>query len=142
MDSYRINDILENLEITEAVSEGKSLARLENGMVVFVDGAVPGDVADVRVVWKKPNYLEAQVEKLHKASEHRAVPFCQHFGTCGGCKWQHMDYQMQLFFKQKQVGDVLKRVGKIELPEMLPILPSANTRYYRNLFEFTFSTKH
>jgi 23S rRNA (uracil1939-C5)-methyltransferase len=141
MENVRVNDILENLEITDAVSEGKSMARLSSGLVVFVEGAVPGDVADVKVTWKKPNFVEAQLQTIRKPSEHRTEPFCRHFGTCGGCSWQHMDYKMQLFFKEKQVHDVLKRVGKVALPEIFPILPSANTRYYRNRLDFTFSNK-
>jgi 23S rRNA (uracil1939-C5)-methyltransferase len=141
MENIRINDVLENLEITDAVSDGKSMARLSSGLVVFVEGAVPGDVADVKVKWKKPNFAEAELQTIRKPSVHRTEPFCQHFGTCGGCSWQHMDYQMQLFFKEKQVRDVLKRVGKVTLPEIMAILPSANTRYYRNRLDFTFSNK-
>jgi 23S rRNA (uracil1939-C5)-methyltransferase len=141
MENVRVNDVLVNLEITEAVSDGKSMARLESGLVVFVEGAVPGDIVDVRVTWKKPKFVEARVENIRKPSEHRTEPFCQHFGTCGGCSWQHLDYKMQLFFKHKQVQDVLRRVGKVELPEILPIIPSAKTRHYRNRLDFTFSNK-
>jgi 23S rRNA (uracil1939-C5)-methyltransferase len=141
MESIRVNDILENLEIAEAVSEGKSLGRLASGMVVFVECAVPGDVADVKVTKKKSKYVEAQVIVIRKASADRTVPFCEHFGTCGGCSWQHMSYDMQLFFKQKQVSDVLRRVGKIELPEIRKIIPSATDRYYRNRLDFAFSNK-
>jgi 23S rRNA (uracil1939-C5)-methyltransferase len=141
METIRVNDILENVEITEAVSDGKSLARLESGMVVFVEGAVPGDVADVKVTWKKPKFLEARIEQLRVSSRYRTVPFCQHFGTCGGCSWQHMDYEMQLFFKQKQVSDVLGRIGKIALPEIRPIIPSSRTQHFRNRLDFAFSNK-
>jgi 23S rRNA (uracil1939-C5)-methyltransferase len=141
METIRVKDILENLEIIEAVSEGKGMARLENGMVVFVEGAVPGDLADVRVTRKKSKYLEATVTEIRRPSEKRVIPFCQHFGTCGGCSWQHMNYDTQLFFKQKQVSDVLRRVGKIELPEIRPIMASERTRYYRNRLDFAFSNK-
>src|SRR6185503_2448191 len=107
------NNVLERILVAEAVSEGKSMSKV-NGMVIFVEGAVPGDVADLRILKVKSNYAEARAIFIHEASEHRAVPFCQHFGTCGGCIWQHMDYKMQLFFKQKQVEDALTRIGGVQ----------------------------
>ena len=132
--------ILEKVEIAEAVSEGKSIARVDN-MVIFITGGVPGDIADLRIEKVKSNYAEARVVQVHRPSPHRVEPFCEHFGSCGGCTWQHMTYEMQLQFKQKQVEDALIRLGKIEVPEMLPILPSEKTRHYRNRLDFAFSNK-
>ena len=129
---------MEQVSITEAAAEGKALARVEN-MVVFVDNAVPGDVADLQVTRKKSNYREARAIHFHVLSEKRAEPACSHFGVCGGCKWQNMAYQHQLFYKQKQVKDNLERLAKVPLPEILPILGSENEYYYRNKLEFTFS---
>ena len=129
---------MEQVSITEAAAEGKALARVEN-MVVFVDNAVPGDVADLQVTRKKSNYREARAIHFHVLSDKRSEPACSHFGVCGGCKWQNMAYQHQLFYKQKQVKDNLERLAKIPLPEILPILGSVNEYYYRNKLEFTFS---
>ena len=129
---------MEQVSITEAAAEGKALARVEN-MVVFVDNAVPGDVADLQVTRKKSNYREARAIHFHVLSDKRSEPACSHFGVCGGCKWQNMAYQHQLFYKQKQVKDNLERLAKVPLPEILPILGSENEYYYRNKLEFTFS---
>ena len=129
---------MEQVSITEAAAEGKALARVEN-MVVFVDNAVPGDVADLQVTRKKSNYSEARAIHFHVLSDKRSEPACSHFGVCGGCKWQNMAYQHQLFYKQKQVKDNLERLAKVPLPEILPILGSVNEYYYRNKLEFTFS---
>lgn len=129
---------MEQVSITEAAAEGKALARVEN-MVVFVDNAVPGDVADLQVTRKKSNYREARAIHFHDLSDKRSEPACSHFGVCGGCKWQNMAYQHQLFYKQKQVKDNLERLAKVPLPEILPILGSENEYYYRNKLEFTFS---
>jgi 23S rRNA (uracil1939-C5)-methyltransferase len=133
-------DLLESVEITDAASEGMAIARHE-GFVIFVEGGVPGDVADLYVYHNKKNYAEARIVKLLKSSEHRIHPVCEHFGICGGCKWQHMEYSQQLYYKQKQVTDVLKRVGKLELPEISPIIGSAKTECYRNRLDFTFANK-
>lgn len=130
--------LLENIEILDAGAEGKAVARHEN-MVVFVPWAAPGDVVDIQVTKKKKQFYEGRVVKYHKYSDLRIEPFCDHYGLCGGCKWQHLDYQDQLKFKQKQVFDNFTRLGKFEFPEMKPILPSTNTTYYRNKLEFTFS---
>lgn len=130
--------IMEKISITEAAAEGKALARVEN-MVVFVDNAVPGDVADLQVTRKKSNYREARAINFHVFSDKRTEAICPHFGVCGGCKWQHMKYEHQLFYKQKQVKDSLERLAKIPNPEILPIIGSANEYYYRNKLEFTFS---
>lgn len=127
--------IFEEITITDIAAEGKSLVRV-NDMVVFVPWAVPGDVVDLQVRKKKHSYCEAEVIRYHKYSELRTQPFCQHFGVCGGCKWQQLPYSEQLTFKQKQVFDQLTRIGKIDLPEISPILGSAKTQEYRNKLEF------
>ncbi len=132
--------IVENVEITDASSDGKSIAKQE-GLVFFVEGAIPGDIVDVQVFRKKKSFVEGKAVKIHKESEIRSQPFCEHFGVCGGCKWQNMQYASQLFYKQKQVLDALTRLVKIELPEFSPILPSALTTHYRNKLEYTFSNK-
>lgn len=120
------------------VAEGKCLAR-HNNMVIFVAGVAPGDVVDLRITRKKKKFYEAEPVHFHELSELRVQPFCEHFGTCGGCKWQHIGYDTQLHFKQKQVKDNLERIGKVPLPEFDPILGSEKTRYYRNKLEYTFS---
>ena len=133
-------EILENVSIIDAGSEGKCIARVDD-VVIFVEQVVPGDVVDLQITRKKSNYREAKPIKFHHYSEKRIKPVCEHFGVCGGCKWQNLNYPDQLFYKQKQVTDNLRRLGKIELPEVLPILPSAKTEFYRNKLEFTFSNK-
>ena len=132
--------LLEQITITDVAAEGKALARL-NDMVVFVPYVVPGDVVDLQVTRKKHSYAEAVAVKFHEYSPLRSEPFCKHFGVCGGCKWQCLKYEEQLRYKQKQVTDNLVRIGKIELPEISPILGSELTERYRNKLEFTFSNK-
>ena len=132
--------LLENIEITAVAAEGKALARVDE-RVVFVPYVVPGDVVDLQVTRKKNSYMEATAVKFHKCSELRAEPFCRHFGVCGGCKWQCLKYEEQLQAKQQQVVDALQRIGKIQLPEISPILGSRHTRAYRNKLEFGFSNK-
>lgn len=132
--------LLEQVTITDVAAEGKALARV-NDMVVFVPYVVPGDVVDLQVKRKKHSYAEAVAVKFHEYSPLRSEPFCKHFGVCGGCKWQCLKYEEQLRYKQKQVTDNLTRIGKIELPEISPILGSEQTREYRNKLEFTFSNK-
>ncbi len=132
--------LLENITITDVAAEGKAIAKVDN-LVVFVPYAVPGDVVDLQVRRKKHSYAEAEVVKLHKPSPLRTEPFCKHFGVCGGCKWQCLPYEEQLHFKQKQIVDNLTRIGKVELPEVSPILGSKHTREYRNKLEFGFSNK-
>ena len=127
--------ILENVEITDIAAEGKSLARVGE-MVVFVPFCVPGDVVDLQVRRKKHHYCEAEVIRFHKYSNVRATPMCEHFGICGGCKWQNLPYEEQIKAKQKQVYDQLSRIGKVELPEFMPILGSVKTREYRNKLDF------
>lgn len=133
-------DILEKIVIAEAVSEGKCIARSQS-LVIFISGGIPGDLADLRIDKVKSSFAEATVVKIHEASPNRVAPFCEHFSSCGGCTWQHMTYEMQLQFKQKQVEDALVRLGKIQIPVMNPILPSANIKYYRNRLDFAFSNK-
>ena len=132
--------LLEQVTITDVAAEGKALARV-NDMVVFVPYVVPGDVVDLQVKRKKHSYAEAVAVKFHEYSPLRSEPFCKHFGVCGGCKWQCLKYEEQLRYKQKQVTDNLTRIGKVELPEISPILGSEQTREYRNKLEFTFSNK-
>ena len=132
--------LLENITITGVAAEGKAIAKVDN-LVVFVPYAVPGDVVDLQVRRKKHSYAEAEVVKFHHYSEQRATPFCQHFGVCGGCKWQCLPYEEQLRYKQQQVVDNLTHIGKIELPEVSPILGSRHTQCYRNKLEFGFSNK-
>ncbi|WP_432711088.1 23S rRNA (uracil(1939)-C(5))-methyltransferase RlmD [Pedobacter sp.] len=132
--------ILPNLEIIDIAEEGKGVAKADE-LVVFVDKAVPGDVVDVRLIKKKKNFAEAVIEELHTPSNYRTDPFCQHFGVCGGCKWQHMQYDAQLNFKYKNVEAALQRLAKVDTTSMEPILGSAENKYYRNKLEYTFSNK-
>jgi len=132
--------IIPNVEIIDIAEEGKGVGKADE-LVIFVDKAVPGDVVDVRLTKKKKNFAEAVIEQLHQKSALRTEPFCQHFGTCGGCKWQHMGYDSQLKFKQKNVEAALQRLGKIDISAAEPILGSVKNKYYRNKLEFTFSNK-
>jgi len=132
--------IFENVTITDIAAEGKAIARV-NELIVFVPFVVPGDVVDLQVTRKKSNFMEARPIKFHSYSEKRCDAVCQHFGICGGCKWQILPYPEQLYYKQKQVDDNLTRIGKIELPEISPIIGSSKTEFYRNKLEFTFSNK-
>ena len=132
--------ILTDILITDVAAEGKAIAKVDN-LVIFVPYVVPGDVVDLQIKRKKHSYAEAEAIALKKPSELRAKPFCKHFGVCGGCKWQCLPYEEQLRFKQKQVWDNLTRIGKIELPEMMPILGSKHVARYRNKLEFGFSNK-
>ena len=136
----KIYPILENILITDAGAEGKSIAKV-NELVVFVTGAIPGDVCDIQVFKKKKSFMEGRAIKFHEYSTKRQKAFCSHFGVCGGCKWQELGYEHQLFYKQKQVFDNFSRLGKFEFPEIAPILASEKTEYYRNKMEFTFSNK-
>ena len=132
--------VLENITITDYAAEGKALARV-NELVVFVPFAVPGDVVDLQVRRKKHSYCEAEIIRFIKYSERRVKPFCQHFGICGGCKWQNIPYDEQLRMKQKQVYDQLTRIGKVNLPEFNQILGSVKTQGYRNKLEFGCSNR-
>lgn len=132
--------ILEQIEITDVAAEGKALTRVDD-YVVFVPFVVPGDVVDLKITRKKHKYAEAVAVGFHKYSEKRAQPFCPHFGVCGGCKWQCLQYEEQIRYKQKQVMDNLERIGKVELPPCKPILGSQKTTEYRNKLEFGFCNK-
>ena len=132
--------ILENIQITDCAAEGKSLARV-NDMVVFVPFCVPGDIVDLQVRKKRHSYMEAEVIRFVEKSAVREEPFCEHFGVCGGCKWQNLPYDKQLEMKQRQVYEQLTRIGKVELPEFMPILGSRKIREYRNKLEFGCSNK-
>ena len=132
--------LLEKVAITGVAAEGKALARV-NDLVVFVPYVVPGDVVDLQVRRKKHSYAEAEAVKFYEYSAERANPFCKHYGVCGGCKWQCLAYEHQLKYKQQQVYDALTRIGKVELPEIMPILGSEQICEYRNKLEFTFSNK-
>ena len=135
-----IDLLFENVSIIDIAEEGKGVGKA-NDLVLFVEKAVPGDIADVRVYRKKKNFVEGKIAELKKASEFRTSPFCEHFGTCGGCKWQHMSYDAQLLFKQKTVEGAFTHLAKIDVSGILPILPSPADRYYRNKLEYTFSNK-
>ncbi|MDB2363752.1 23S rRNA (uracil(1939)-C(5))-methyltransferase RlmD [Flavobacteriales bacterium] len=130
----------ENVEVIDAGAKGKAVARVDD-KVVFITGAVPGDVCDIQVTKKKKSFLEARPTHFHKYSDKRIEPFCDYFGVCGGCKWQFMSYENQLFYKNKEVVENLKRLGKVEVEEYQPILASKHTEYYRNKLEYTFSNK-
>lgn len=133
--------ILENLLIESVAAEGKSIGHAPEGQVVFVEYAVPGDVVNVLIYKNKKTYMEGRIVEIVKPSEHRIEPFCSHFGTCGGCRWQHLPYEMQLEAKRQQVWDQLKRLGHLDIPEVSPTIGSENTRFYRNKLEFTASNK-
>lgn len=130
----------ENVSISDVAAEGKSIARIDD-MVVFVPYGVPGDIVNIKLDKKKKNYGEGHITKIINPSDLRVKPFCQHFGICGGCKWQHLPYSYQLKCKQQQVVDALQRIAKVELPAINDILGSIRTERYRNKLEFTFSNK-
>lgn len=132
--------VLEGLLITDYAAEGKALAKLD-GKVIFISGAVPGDVADVLLTKNKKDWAEGRVLKIKELSKERVEPFCKHFGICGGCKWQMLPYAKQLQYKQQEVEQNLRRIGKVDLPEILPIIGADDTVHYRNKLEFTFSNK-
>src|SRR5665213_2018976 len=133
-----IRKIIENVSITGTSSDGRAVARI-NDHVVFVQDAIPGDVGDIMIYRKKKSFMEGRLINITSPSMDRVNPFCEHFGICGGCKWQNMSYEAQLTYKQLQVADALKRLAKIKLPEISKIIPSPATKYYRNKLEFTFS---
>ncbi|MEP6683894.1 MAG: 23S rRNA (uracil(1939)-C(5))-methyltransferase RlmD, partial [Parafilimonas sp.] len=132
--------ILKDLLIENYAAEGKSLAR-QNGKVIFVENVVPGDVADVLLYKNKKDWAEGFALEIKKLSADRVIPFCQHFGVCGGCRWQMLPYEKQLEYKQQQVYDVLTRIGKIQLPQMPSIIGATETKFYRNKLEYSFSAK-
>jgi 23S rRNA (uracil1939-C5)-methyltransferase len=132
--------VLEKVLVQDYAAEGKSLARVD-GKVVFIEGAVPGDVVDVQLSKNKADWAEGHTVHIHNLSSDRVTPFCEHFGVCGGCQWQMLPYEKQLFYKQKQVTDNLTRIAKINLPEIAPIIGADFTRGYRNKMEYTFATR-
>ncbi|MBU2951805.1 23S rRNA (uracil(1939)-C(5))-methyltransferase RlmD [Tamlana agarivorans] len=131
--------VFENVEVIDAGAKGKTIAKAPDGKVIFLPNAVPGDIVDVQTFKKRKAYYEGKATVFHKLSDKRTAPQCEHFGTCGGCKWQDMAYEHQLFYKQKEVTNNLTRIGHIELPEVTPILGAANQYFYRNKMEFSFS---
>jgi 23S rRNA (uracil1939-C5)-methyltransferase len=140
MTKIKKNFVLENLEVVDISTEGKAIAKHE-GLVVFIDGAVPGDIVDVMVHRKKNSFAEGKVDKFISLSPQRTQPVCKHFGTCGGCKWQSLTYSSQLNFKQKYVYDAFTRIGKLNFGEILPIIANKEQYFYRNKLEFSFSNK-
>ena len=131
--------IFENVTVLDAGAKGVSVAKAPEGQVIFIPNVVPGDVIDVQTFKKRKSYFEGKAIKFHKLSENRVEPLCEHFGSCGGCKWQNMKYEQQLFYKNNEVYNNLKRIGKIELPTFEPILGSEKQFFYRNKMEFGFS---
>ncbi|HEY5692846.1 MAG TPA: 23S rRNA (uracil(1939)-C(5))-methyltransferase RlmD [Cyclobacteriaceae bacterium] len=134
----RKGDLLKNLHIDSIAAEGKCVAKID-GLVVFLAGGAPGDVVNASVTRVKKSFIEARVVEVIKESDKRSTPFCIHFGTCGGCSWQHINYETQLYYKQKQVADNLERIGGLKLPAIDPIIGSSKTKHYRNKLDFTFT---
>ena len=132
--------LIKNIEIIDTASKGKSIAKHE-GRAIFVEAGVPGDICDITVFKRRRKFWQARIEKIHTYSNKRTEPKCEHFGVCGGCKWQNMKYESQLDFKQKEVLNNLKRIGGIELPKHSEIIGSEHKYFYRNKMEFTFSNK-
>jgi len=130
----------EKVKILDAGAEGKAVARVDN-RVIFVPYAIPGDIVDLQVTGKKRSYYEARITAFHEYSPWRIDPVCRHFGLCGGCRWQSMDYSRQLHYKQKQVKESFDRIGKFDYPEIRPIIPSDPIYFYRNKLEYTFSNR-
>src|SRR6185295_14175891 len=138
MTELKKGDILSDITIDTMAAEGKCVARTD-GRVIFITGGAPGDLVDVSLTKIKSSFLEGRVTNIKKMSVNRAQPFCSHFGTCGGCSWQHINYTTQLQYKQQQVVDNLERIGGLQLPAMQPILGSSREKYYRNKLDFTFT---
>jgi 23S rRNA (uracil1939-C5)-methyltransferase len=133
-------DIIENLEVIDIADEGKAVCK-NDGVVIFIDKAVPGDIVNVKIRKKHKSFFEGSVHSIVQSSAERTTPVCDHFGTCGGCKWQHFSYNMQLRFKQKQVEDAMTRIGKLENPNILPIIGSAEQTFYRNKLDYSFADR-
>ena len=131
--------VFHQIKVLDAGAKGVSVAKAPDGKVIFIPNVVPGDVVDVQTFKKRKAFYEGKAVKFHELSEHRIEPICEHFGVCGGCKWQNMNYSQQLFYKQNEVKNHLQRIGKIELPEFEPILGSEKQFFYRNKMEFSFS---
>lgn len=139
MGRKKTKPVFENIEVLDAAAKGKSIAKAPDGKVIFLANAIPGDVVDVEAFKKRKAYYEGKAINFLSYSDKRVAPECEHFGTCGGCKWQHMGYEHQLFYKQQEVTNNLQRIGKVELPEITPISGSAEQYFYRNKMEFSFS---
>ncbi|WP_077398642.1 23S rRNA (uracil(1939)-C(5))-methyltransferase RlmD [Cellulophaga omnivescoria] len=131
--------VFENVEVVDAGAKGKTIGKAPDGRVIFLNNAVPGDVVDVQTTKKRKAYFEGTAINYHTLSDKRTEPQCEHFGVCGGCKWQHMGYEHQLFYKQKEVENNLTRIGHLQLPAITPILGSEKQYFYRNKMEFSFS---
>jgi len=139
MSRNKKKQLFENIEVIDAGAKGKTVAKAPDGRVIFLSNAVPGDIGDIQTFKKRKAYYEGKAVKFHTLSDKRTEPECEHFGTCGGCKWQHMSYEHQLYYKQKEVTNNLTRIGHIELPEVSSILGSKEQYFYRNKMEFSFS---
>ena len=131
--------VFEHIEVVDAGSKGKTIGKAPDGRVIFMTNTVPGDVVDVQTTKKRKAFFEGKAIKFHSYSGKRITPKCEHFGVCGGCKWQHMGYEHQLFYKQKEVENNLRRIGHLDLPEISPILGAEAQYFYRNKMEFSFS---
>ena len=135
----KTNEIFTSIEVIDAGAKGKSIAKAPDGKVIFLTNAIPGDVVDIQTTKKRKAYYEGQAITFHKLSDKRTQPVCTHFGLCGGCKWQHMKYEDQLFYKQNEVKQNLERIGHLDIKEYIPILGSEKQYMYRNKMEFSFS---
>ncbi len=131
--------VFENIEVIDAGAKGKTIGKAPDGRVIFLTNTVPGDIVDIQTTKKRKSYFEGKAIHFHTLSDKRVTPQCQHFGTCGGCKWQHMNYEYQLFYKQQEVVNNLQRIGHLELPKVSPILGAEKQYFYRNKMEFSFS---
>lgn len=136
----RKGDVIEKIRVDTMAAEGKCVAKVD-GLVIFLEGCAPGDLVNARLTKIKSSFLEGKVTEIVEYSPDRAEPFCIHFGLCGGCSWQHIEYETQLRYKQKQVVDNLERLGGLSLPAVSPIFPSSRTRFYRNKLDYTFSAQ-
>ena len=130
------------IEITDAGAKGKCVAKAPDGKIIFINNVVPGDVVDVQTFKKRKKFYEASVTNIHRFSDHRIEPSCEYFGSCGGCKWQNMEYSKQLFYKEKEVKNNLEKIGKIKVKELLPIKGAKKKYFYRNKFISIGSCKH
>src|SRR3990167_476526 len=130
--------IFENIPITSIGSEGYAIAKIDN-KVIFVENAIPGDTCDIRIYKNKKKFAFAEIKQLNSPSPDRVTPVCEHFGPCGGCRWQNLSYQKQLYYKQNQVQEQFEHIGGFSFPPILPILPSPSQTFYRNKMEYTFS---
>jgi 23S rRNA (uracil1939-C5)-methyltransferase len=132
--------LIKQITITDIAAQGKALARIDN-FVTFVTNALPGDVVDIQITRRKKSYQEGYAAHFYSLSDKRETPFCEHFGTCGGCRWQDLKYSHQLYYKQKEVNDVFSRIGKVSFPQVEPVIGSQLQKFYRNKLEFTFSNR-